>query len=206
MKWCQFGHKSTGWLSVMQGNTGSRFYLIASTKFLKIDITSLGGKTSTVNALPIYWLCFYITLRHPVALYTYSNLKPLVKGPWAKANYYPPVLRREILFLPASVCLSVCLSVVCPSVTKISQEPVDTMQFPFTGKVPHTRGRTDSIFVEIRFKIANLLQLVYKITFWAITLDWIEILTCKFFCSSIHLALQNIFLILRYQWYWQYYR
>ena len=38
----------------------------------------------------------------------------------------------------ARVCLFVCLSV-----TKISQEPVDIFQFPFTGKVPHTRGRTD---------------------------------------------------------------
>ena len=40
----------------------------------------------------------------------------------------------------ASVCLSVC---VCLSVTKISQEQMDIFRFPFTGIIPHTRGRTD---------------------------------------------------------------
>jgi len=55
------------------------------------------------------------------------------------ASYiYRPPFWWEIMFLPASVCLSVCLSV-----TKISQELEDIFQFCFTGRVLHARGRTD---------------------------------------------------------------
>ena len=63
-------------------------------------------------------------------------------------------LAGRLLFLPASVCLSACLC-VCVSVTNISQELVDIFQFSFTGDDPYTRGRTDLILVEIRFKMAD---------------------------------------------------
>ena len=35
------------------------------------------------------------------------------------------------------------------SVIKISRELIDVFQFPFTRKVPYTRGRTDLILVEM---------------------------------------------------------
>ena len=99
-----------------------------------------------------------------------DNTNEYVPKRWPLIYIYCPPFWWGIMVLPVSACLFVCLSVcLLPTYPK--------NQWTYFNFLLQQWGRTDLILVEIWFKIADWLQQVYKTTFWAITLDWIEIFT-----------------------------
>ena len=102
------------------------------------------------------------------------------------------------------ICLSVCMF-VCLSFTKISQEPVDILQFPFTEK---SLIQLEELIRFCQRSNSRWLTDLNECTKadWVITYIRTGVIDLKFhFVRNICLALQQIVQILRYQQYKQHY-
>ena len=135
---------------------------------------------------------------------TFPMMKKILQCPFL----FPHIISKNVTFLntlnkTTALLYHILLSLlppfwrgktfVCLSVTNISQEPVDIFRFTFTAMVP--QGEELIRFwssLDSRWPTDRNEYSIYKTTFWAITVDWIEIFTSNFFGSRIHLGLQHI--------------